>query len=89
MILSSLIAMISQNCSSALHQGDYGVVGRVVVCDYVLVCDMASIRGCAKKYSENCFHVGIIAVKISCTGPAITVLPFPFSGHLRALASQT
>ncbi len=38
---------------SALHHGDYSVVGQVVVCGCVSVHDMASNRGCAKNIQKT------------------------------------
>ncbi len=51
--------------------------GPVVVCGlwFVVVCWCAKQR-VSKKYSENYFNVGIIAVEISCAGPTTTVIFF-------------
>ena len=66
---------------SALRRGDYVLWAELW---FVVVCWCAII----KKYSENCFDVGIIVVDISRASPTTTVLPFLYSWRLRGFCRE-
>jgi len=60
----------------ALRHGDYDVLWAELWFVVVCLCIKKRVR---QKYSENYFHVGIIAVDISCAGPTTTVIFFLYS----------